>query len=263
MPKSPLSDAQLKANRANAKHSSGPKSPEGRARSSSNSYKHGLTGRKVHLAPEDRDAYDALKEALLVDLRPHTALEQVIADNITDGYWRLSRIRSIEEVMCTLVPPPPPVERDTFDPRFQSALPTQIDPRCIAVESDYPPAPPPDPDLLDAARVWLDKSNAFANVTLYEQRIQRGIKNSMAELRQLQAERKAQLEREMPSAIEHYNERKMLNLPFDPAADGFVCSLADIESFLHREIRDKQVKLAEKCDFNLEKYQKHQVPKAA
>ena len=187
----------------------------------------------------------------------------MIADNITDGYWRLSRIRSIEEVMCTLVPPPPPVERDTYDPRFQSALPTQIDPRCIAVESEYPPAPPPDPDLLDAARVWLDKSSAFANITLYEQRIHRTIKNSRAELRQLQAEREATMRRDYESACDHYRERKMQNLPFDPAADGFVCSLADLERERHLRNRKSEVQNAKAGGFNLKKCQKHPVPKAA
>src|SRR5580698_6613312 len=39
----PVSPKQLAANRANAAHSSGPKTPEGKARSAQNSTKHGFT----------------------------------------------------------------------------------------------------------------------------------------------------------------------------------------------------------------------------
>ena len=44
--KKPLSEAQLAANRANAKKSTGPVSIEGKKRSSANSTKHGITARR-------------------------------------------------------------------------------------------------------------------------------------------------------------------------------------------------------------------------
>jgi hypothetical protein len=42
-PKKPVSEKQLAANRANASHSTGPRTPEGKARSAQNSRKHGFT----------------------------------------------------------------------------------------------------------------------------------------------------------------------------------------------------------------------------
>ena len=53
------SDALWEANRRNAALSTGPKTPEGKAASSKNALKHGLTAVEVLLPNEDRDAYDA------------------------------------------------------------------------------------------------------------------------------------------------------------------------------------------------------------
>lgn len=51
------SPAQYAANRLNAEKSRGATSPEGKARSSMNALRHGLTARVVVLPSEDMDAY--------------------------------------------------------------------------------------------------------------------------------------------------------------------------------------------------------------
>ena len=48
-------------NAANAQHSTGPVTAEGKARSARNSFQHGLTSRTVVLAHESQEDYDALK----------------------------------------------------------------------------------------------------------------------------------------------------------------------------------------------------------
>ena len=50
----PISEAKLLANRRNASRSTGPKTPEGKARSRRNALKHGLTGSGVALPTEDQ-----------------------------------------------------------------------------------------------------------------------------------------------------------------------------------------------------------------
>ena len=50
--------AQRKANRQNAKKSTGPRTPEGKARSSQNALKHGLLARDAVMADEDPAEYD-------------------------------------------------------------------------------------------------------------------------------------------------------------------------------------------------------------
>ena len=52
------SERRLAANRANAQLSCGPKTPEGKAKSSLNAVKTGLTGRTVLLPSEDAEDYE-------------------------------------------------------------------------------------------------------------------------------------------------------------------------------------------------------------
>ncbi len=52
----PISDKQFAANRANAKKSTGPKTPEGKNRSRMNGFKHGFTGHATVTTEEDHQA---------------------------------------------------------------------------------------------------------------------------------------------------------------------------------------------------------------
>jgi hypothetical protein len=94
-----VTDAQLEANRANALLSTGPRSEEGRERSSLNAMKHGLTGRTVVLPKEDKEEYRAFCKRMIDSLHPATPVEEELAQSIADQYWRLRRVRAIEEGM--------------------------------------------------------------------------------------------------------------------------------------------------------------------
>src|SRR3954467_14740854 len=97
--KSHISEARLRANRANAQKSTGPRTLIGKAISRTNALTHGLTGRIVFLTSQERESYDELSTALMEDLRPHSALEMQICRNIVDTHFRLSRARSVEDAM--------------------------------------------------------------------------------------------------------------------------------------------------------------------
>ena len=47
---------RIEQNRANAQHSTGPKSEEGKTKSSRNATRHGLTGKQVVINGEDQQA---------------------------------------------------------------------------------------------------------------------------------------------------------------------------------------------------------------
>jgi hypothetical protein len=91
----PLSEAQLAANRANAQHSTGPRSAEGKARAAANALKHGLRAHNLYLLRnESPDELEALRQSLTAEFRPHTPsqhllLQQLIAFQIR--YLRAQR----------------------------------------------------------------------------------------------------------------------------------------------------------------------------
>ena len=63
-------ESQTDANRKNSQKSSGPRSSEGKARSSRNSTIHGLTGKSPILPGEDPADLLALVESYRADLHP-------------------------------------------------------------------------------------------------------------------------------------------------------------------------------------------------
>ncbi len=76
--------------------STGPKTPEGKARCRLNATRHGLTGQLNILTPEEQQAYDHHSKITLEDLAPGTDFERSLAQSIADDLWRLNRARSIE-----------------------------------------------------------------------------------------------------------------------------------------------------------------------
>src|SRR5580704_8265047 len=82
--------------------STGPRTPEGKRKSSMNALRHGLTGRVVVLPSEDLEAWRAFCKELTSDLAPETPVERQYAQNFCDIQWRLNRIRSIEDSMLAL-----------------------------------------------------------------------------------------------------------------------------------------------------------------
>ena len=78
-------------------HSTGPRTPEGKARSSMNALKHGLTARDVILHDhEDREDFAALQTDLTAELNPTGVLETLLLNRLLRASWDLRRIERIE-----------------------------------------------------------------------------------------------------------------------------------------------------------------------
>src|SRR5262245_48098562 len=97
-----LTPAKIEANRQNAQHSTGPKTPEGLARSSQNATKHGLFARAPVLPGEDPEAYRMLREQYFEELQPQGALETELVERVINAAWRMRRFAQIEAEVMTL-----------------------------------------------------------------------------------------------------------------------------------------------------------------
>ncbi|HYI93285.1 MAG TPA: hypothetical protein VEX68_07060 [Bryobacteraceae bacterium] len=88
---------QSESSRSNGALSNGPKTEEGKARSSQNSLKHGLNSDKILvLQTERQEDYDSLRAAYLKRFAPQDEVELELVDEMVGAKWRLRRIRSIE-----------------------------------------------------------------------------------------------------------------------------------------------------------------------
>ena len=90
------STAQVLANRQNSLHSTGPVTAAGKAISSQNATRHGLTSRHIVLPGEDPAEYDALRDSLVKHYRPANETERTLVEEVAAGSWRLSRARRHE-----------------------------------------------------------------------------------------------------------------------------------------------------------------------
>jgi hypothetical protein len=91
-----FSEARQTANAANASLSTGPRTNEGKARSSQNACTHGLTAAQLVIAAEDHEEFDELHAELQADIRPQGALQQILFDQLVASAWNLRRIRRME-----------------------------------------------------------------------------------------------------------------------------------------------------------------------
>jgi hypothetical protein len=91
--------AQITANQQNATHSTGPKTPEGKAAAARNATKHGLSGAFTVLPHEDQDEFDILLACLRDEFHPANQHESFLVEQMAQSRWRLARARRLETAM--------------------------------------------------------------------------------------------------------------------------------------------------------------------
>ena|SRR5579885_3272901 len=91
-----ITEAKLAANRANAQKSTGPATPEGKTRSSRNSFKHGLYSKQLVVGAEEAAALDELKSNLRAEHQPVNETEGILVNELAEQFWRLRRARAYE-----------------------------------------------------------------------------------------------------------------------------------------------------------------------
>src|ERR1700752_4375314 len=83
-------------NKANASHSTGPRTPAGLERSSRNAVKHEITARRMIFQEHEHREYERMTAALHRDYAPANEIERQFVIKIIDCHMRLNRIATIE-----------------------------------------------------------------------------------------------------------------------------------------------------------------------
>ena len=212
------------ANRANALHSTGPKTAEGKRRSSLNAVRHGLTGQAVVLAGEDAAAYARLCKRYFDDLQPKAVVEEELVQTLADIAWRRNRLRVIENNLYALGRAENARDRIVHDSKIRAGL--------------------------VMAEVFTHHARNFATLSMHEQRLSRQYGQALKQLNEAQAVRRAREERDIEHAAMLRKLNNMRDIPFDPAEDGFVLSTAEIDTHIRRAQRRQEAYAASLYDFD-------------
>ena len=94
-------EQQTSASRENAKKSTGPRTPEGKANSSKNSLKHGLMAQDAVIPGEDPAEFDRHLTNLETTYLPRNYVEKQIVHQIADTMWRIKRLSRIETTVIS------------------------------------------------------------------------------------------------------------------------------------------------------------------
>jgi hypothetical protein len=165
-------EKQIAANRENAKHSTGPRTPEGKAITRLNAKRDGLTGQVTTLSDEDRPIFEKLTSSLIADLAPKTVMELNLAGSIAWDTWRLNHLRAVEMNMYAL--------------GSQRSSGQNTENQDVNLVCDNPPLN----HAMADARTFSEEASRFALMSIYEQRMNRSLQKNLATLRELQAERR-------------------------------------------------------------------------
>jgi hypothetical protein len=90
------SQTRTDINRANAKHSTGPRTAEGKARSRMNAMTHGLRAEEVVIPTEDASEFAEFLAAWIADWNPPTMARRQLVEHAAVAAWRLKRCVRLE-----------------------------------------------------------------------------------------------------------------------------------------------------------------------
>jgi hypothetical protein len=203
--------------------STGPRTAAGKQRSSQNAITHGLTSRSPVLATEDPAAYDAQCRGFFAEYQPATPTETQLVQELADTAWRLNRIPALEAALF---------DRAANPPSEQARI---------------------DFDIVDAHR-------ALATLGLHYARLSRQFQKVVDHLREIQAERRLEQERDLKRAAALLELHKHKGIPYDPAQDGFVFSNHQIEAHAQHLMRLNQSRHIEHVRFHMPPATNNQEP---
>ena len=92
------SDQKIAANQANAAHSTGPQTAAGKAASSQNARKHGLSARHLFIPADRQDEFNEMYLAYLKELQPLGEIQAAHFEQLIHALWNLNIARELHAV---------------------------------------------------------------------------------------------------------------------------------------------------------------------
>jgi hypothetical protein len=203
-------------NRANAQHSTGPKTETGKQKSSLNALRHGLTGQIVVMPSEDLAAYQQHLASFTDEYNPAGATESNLVQALADTSWRLNRVAALETNLLFL----------------GMTTPTAIN---------------ADQQIQDAMSIVASleaQSKALSNLSLHSQRLSPQFERTVAQLRDIQKTRLEKENRELDHLLDITEMYQSRGDTYDPSEDGFVFSEDQINDSIRRRNRERLIEEA-------------------
>jgi hypothetical protein len=199
------SAAHAAASRLNGALSHGPTSETGKATSSLNALRTGLTGRTVLLPSEDAALYEAHLAQFREQYQPVGHQELALVQSLADTHWRLARIPSLEAGIYALGR----LEFADLFPDHEEGVRKQL------IE----------------AKVYLTYQRQLANLSIQEGRLRRQAEKDLAALQGLQEGRRLETLARLNEAARAYilAVRRNEHEQFNPEALGFEFTFKQIE----------------------------------
>ena len=204
-----VSDKQLEANRANAQKSTGPRTEEGKRRSSLNATRHGLTGQVIVVPEENLAAFNKFTAAQVANLDPGDDNERQLAQSWAVIQHRINHAQTIEYNLYT---------KGVMDDLAGN------------LNIEHPEAH----NAMCDVQTFIRESKVIANMSLYIGRLTRQASTILKDFNTMKAARLKREEAELSVAAYAYGAFKKKGVAFDPRENGFVFSLEKIKTYFHR-----------------------------
>jgi hypothetical protein len=203
---------RIKINRTNSQLSTGPKTSEGKQRSSLNALRHGLTGQIVVMPNEDLNAYQLHLNSFTDEYSPKGATEANLVQALADTSWRLNRVAALETNLLTLG---------------------------MTHQTPFTDAPQPVQDAMSIVASLESQSKALSNLSLHSQRLSRQFERTVAQLRDLQKARRMKEDSDLDDLLDITEMYEEKGETYDASEDGFVFSEDQIDNAIRRRNRER------------------------
>ncbi len=119
-------EKQIAANRRNSQKSTGPKTREGKFKTSLNALRHGACSETHILLTEDAGIFKNLAQEILDELQPQTPTELELVDQLIQTVWRRRRITSLIQMRLNQAIEEVITEQTQIQPAQDRPTPTQV-----------------------------------------------------------------------------------------------------------------------------------------